>query len=133
MVGVVKKVRDTAGKLVKAKHTALFGKRKAINPLIRKLHLGAGINTSHIERINGTCRGCVGRLARRTRDVSRRHTPLQASLTLWRDVYNWVRVHGSLSGATPAMAIALARCFLAGRRLSTKRHESTRRRIVIHQ
>lgn len=33
---------------------------------------------------------------------------LQWSLWLWRDLYNWVRVHGSLEGRTPAMAAGLS-------------------------
>jgi hypothetical protein len=32
---------------------------------------------------------------------------LQWSLWLWRDLYNWVRPHGSLDGRTPAMALGL--------------------------
>jgi hypothetical protein len=108
MLGIVEKVRDAAGHLIKVRHKALFGRRKQIRRLIRKLKLGAGINTAHIERLNGTCRGCVARLARRTRDVSRRRTPLIHALALWRDVYNWVRPHGSLNGSTPAMAAGLA-------------------------
>ncbi len=32
---------------------------------------------------------------------------LEKQLFLWRDVYNWVRVHGSLGGRTPAMAAGL--------------------------
>jgi hypothetical protein len=33
---------------------------------------------------------------------------LQWSLWLWRDLYNWVRAHGSLEGRTPAMAMGLS-------------------------
>lgn len=107
-VGVVVKVRDAASNLVAVKTRALFGRLKDIRRLIRKLKLGKGINTSHVERHNGTTRGHVGRLARRTRDVSHRRTPLRWSVALWRDVYNWVYAHQALAGATPAMAIGLA-------------------------
>ena len=48
------------------------------------------------------------RLARRPRCVSRDGRRLQWSLWLWRDLYNWVRVHGSLAGRTPAMALGLS-------------------------
>ena len=40
--------------------------------------------------------------------MSRDGRRLQWSLWLWRDLYNWVRVHGSLAGRTPAMAMGLS-------------------------
>ena len=40
--------------------------------------------------------------------MSRDERQLGWSLWLWRDLYNWVRVHGSLEGRTPAMAIGLS-------------------------
>ena len=40
--------------------------------------------------------------------MSRDESRLQWSLWLWRDLYNWVRVHGSLEGRTPAMATGLS-------------------------
>jgi len=108
LVGIVEKVRDAAGNLLRVKTRALFGRRKDIIRKIRKLKLGTGINTSHVERFNGTARGRLARLARRTRDLSRRRTPLAAALSLCRDVYNWVHPHDSLDGATPAVAIGIA-------------------------
>ena len=86
----------------------MFGSLKEIRRLIRKLGIGRDINTAHIERVNGTIRGQVARLGRRTRNGSRRRHPLAWALWLFRDIYNWVRVHGSLNGRTPAMALALA-------------------------
>jgi Integrase core domain len=109
MAGVVEKVRDAAGNLLGVKTHALFGRLKDIRKRIKKFKLGAGINTAHVERFNGTARGRLARLARKTRDVSRRGTPLQAALALCRDIYNWVHPHGALDGATPAMAIGLAK------------------------
>jgi IS1 family transposase len=106
-VGVVVKVRDAASNLVAVKTKALFGRLKDIRRTIRKFKAGKGINTAHVERNNGTTRGHVGRLARKTRDLSRRGTPLRAALALWRDVYNWVYANWALDGLTPAMASGL--------------------------
>jgi hypothetical protein len=106
-VGVVVKVRDAASNLVAVKTKALFGRLKDIRHTIRKLKAGKQINTAHVERNNGTTRGHVGRLARKTRDLSRRRTPLRAGLALWRDVYNWVYPNWALNGLTPAMASGL--------------------------
>lgn len=108
-VGVVEKVRNASGRLLRVRTRALFGAKRRIRRLIKKLKIGRRINTSHLERLNGTVRTQQqARLGRRTRNVSRRGEALQWSLSLWRDLYNWVRVHGSLAGRTPAMALGLA-------------------------
>jgi len=98
LVGVVLKIRDAAGTLLRVRTRALFGLRKDIRRRIRPLGIGQEINTAHIERINGTMRGHVARLGRRTRNGSRRRRTLQWALWLWRDLYNWTRAHASLLG-----------------------------------
>lgn len=107
-VGVVKKIRDARGNLLKVSTKALFGRKRQIEQRIQQLGIGRRINTSHVERLNGTIRGQQARLARRTRNGSHRETLLQYSIWLWRDLYNWTRVHYSLLEATPAMASGLA-------------------------
>jgi len=106
-VGVVKKLRDDRGNLLKVSSKALFGKKRQIEKRIRKLGIGRKINTSHVERLNGTIRGQQARLIRRTRAGSHLEQMLQYSIWLWRDLYNWTRVHYSLLGETPAMALSL--------------------------
>jgi hypothetical protein len=108
LAGVVHKVRDASGRTVRVKAEALFGRLKAIQARVAELGIGTTVNTSHLERLNGTLRCQQARLARRPRCVSRDGRRLQWSLWLWRDLYNWVRVHGSLAGRTPAMAIGLS-------------------------
>jgi len=107
-VGVVKKNRDSRGNLLKVSTKALFGKKKEIEKRIQKLGIGRKINTSHMERLNGTIRGQQARLARRTRNGSHLEIMLQYSIWLWRDLYNWTRVHYSLLDETPAMALGLS-------------------------
>ena len=108
LVGVVQKVRDAAGKLVRVQVKALFGGLRAIRAKVAALGLGAEVNTAHLERLNGTARVQQARLTRRTQSRSRDERWLTWSLQLWRDVYNWVRGHGSLGGRTPAQAQGLA-------------------------
>jgi hypothetical protein len=108
LAGVVHKVRDASGKVVKVRAKALFGRLKAIKARVAELGIGTTVNTSHLERLNGTLRCQQSRLARRPRCVSRDGRRLQWSLWLWRDLYNWVRVHSSLSGRTPAMVTGLS-------------------------
>lgn len=108
LTGVVCKVRDAAGNLLRVRGKALFGRKRDILARIEQCGVGEKINTSHLERLNGTARGQQARLTRRSRAGSRRGRTLRGSLALWRDVYNWIRPHRSLSGRTPAMALALA-------------------------
>jgi hypothetical protein len=109
LVGVVRKLRDDRGNLLRVSTHALFGRLKDIRKRIKKLRIGKTVNTSHIERLNGTMR-CQqqARLARRSRNGSRQTERLQWSMWLWRDAYNWMRVHGSLDGRCPAMVLGLA-------------------------
>lgn len=107
LAGVVEKIRDSRGNLVAVNTRALFGRLKDIHQRIRHLGIGQKINTSHVERLNGTLRGQQARLARRTRNSSRLGSMLQWALWLWRDLYNWTRLHGSLDGRTPAIALGL--------------------------
>ncbi|HUV66665.1 MAG TPA: integrase core domain-containing protein [Sedimentisphaerales bacterium] len=108
LVGIVRKVRDDSGNLVKVSRKAFAGTVKQIEARIRELGIGTRINTSYIERLNGTLRGQQARLTRRTQNGSRRSDLLQKGLHIWRDLYNWIRVHGSLEGRTPAMTLGLA-------------------------
>lgn len=106
-VGVVRKIRDGAGNLLGVQRRALFGSRRQIRQRIQELGIGQDINTSHLERLNGSLRGQQSRLRRRSRSPSRKGEALQASLWLWRDLYNWTRRHSSLRGRSPAMAQGL--------------------------
>lgn len=114
LAGVVKKIRDAKGNLLGVETHGLFGSKKAVTERVRRLGIGETINTSHVERINGTLRGQQARLARRTRAISHRRRFLDWSLQLWRDLYNWTRPHRSLQDpahrrpGTPAMAEGLA-------------------------
>ncbi len=108
LVGVVKKVRDATGNLLGVSTHALFGTKKIIEARIQELGIGQKINTSHVERLNGTLRGQQARLARRSQAGSRLMTMLCYSVMLWRDLYNWVAIHSTL-GCTPAVALGLAR------------------------
>lgn len=107
LAGIVSKLRDATGNLVRVRRKRLFGRLRDIRACIEQLGLGHDVNTAHIERINGTMRTQQTRLARRTRNLSRADIWLQWALSLWRDWYHWIRPHGSLAGRTPAMALGL--------------------------
>jgi hypothetical protein len=109
LAGVVHKVRDAGGNLLRVKTRRLFGRRRDMLEVIERLKLGWRINTSHIERLNGTLRTQQTRLARRTRNVSHDAEALQFALWVWRDLYHWTRLHDSLGKRTPAMSLGLAK------------------------
>ena len=108
-VGVVHKKRDEKGNLLGVKTYARLGRLKDIRQRTGDLEIGRKINTSHLERLNGTIRSrsAVADLARRTRNGSRLEYVLQCGLWLWGDLYNWMRRQGSLAGQTPAVATRL--------------------------
>lgn len=108
LVGLVRKVRDASGNLLRVQTRRLFGRKAEILQEVQRLKLGWRINTAHVERINGTLRTQQTRLARRTRNVSHKEAALAWALSLWRDVYHWTRRHASLAQQTPAMAMGLA-------------------------
>jgi hypothetical protein len=106
LAGVVKKIRNDSGRLLGVQTRALFGRKKDLRRRIKALHIGEEINTSHLERLNGTMRSQQARLGRRTRSISQADEHLQRSLWLWRDFYNWIDAHATLR-RTPAMAQGL--------------------------
>ncbi len=82
----MKKLRNAAGRVVKLRARALFGRKKAIRQRVVERGIDRQVNTSRLERLNGTRQGQHARLARRTRRVSRGELWLEWSL--WRNVYN---------------------------------------------
>lgn len=108
MIGIVRKPRDERGHLLGIKPKRLCGRLRDIHQHLEQHRAGCQINTSHIERLNGTCRTQQARLTRRTRTGTVEVDLLRASLWLWRDLYGWTRRHASLGQRTPAMAIGLA-------------------------
>jgi uncharacterized protein YlbG (UPF0298 family) len=108
LVNVVRKIRNSRGRLQEVTRYVLFGRLKDIERRIRRLKIVKQINVSHLERLDGTLRGQQTRLARRTRNGSRLSCALQWSLWLWRDLYHWVHVHGSLNRQTRAVCVGLA-------------------------
>lgn len=88
LVGVVEKLRDAQGHLRKVSRKALSGTVRQIETRVRELGIGRRITTAHLERFNGTLRGRQCRLARRTRQISRRSDLLQEMLWIFRDIYN---------------------------------------------
>jgi hypothetical protein len=108
MIGFVHKERDSSGRILSMKPRRYCGRLKDIKQCLAAHGAGRHINTGHIERLNGTLRTQQARLARRTRNRTVKVENLQSALWLWRDLYNWTRIHGTLQHRTPATASGLA-------------------------
>ncbi len=100
-------------------HRAVQGTLEAITAAIVASGGGTTINTSYIERLNGTFRGALAALVRRGRAIAHREAMLSAGMWLVGTAYNFCWEHESLrlettapSGRkwqelTPAMAAGL--------------------------
>jgi transposase-like protein len=88
------------------------GTEAEVAALLERTQGGGVLNTSFIERLNGTFCSRLARLGRRTRAGARQIGALQARMYLVGTVYNFCTPHASLQTAdghrrTPAMAAGL--------------------------
>jgi len=100
-------------RLVAVERRLAQGSAAAAAALITACHGGSGLNTSYIERLNGTFRSRLARLGRRTRHGARQQRRLHAAMYLVGTVYNFCSWHASLVSETgrqrtPAMAAGLS-------------------------
>lgn len=67
----------------------------------------AQVSTSLLERLNGTLRGHVSPMHRKTRAFAKQRTTLDLHVQLFKSYYNLCLPHASLHGRTPAQAAGL--------------------------
>lgn len=67
----------------------------------------AQVSTSLLERLNGTLRGHVSPMHRKTRAFAKHRTTLELHVQLFKSYYNLCLAHSSLDGQTPAQAAGL--------------------------
>ena len=107
----VVKVRDKTGHVVEVSRRVVFGGPRRFGKQLRLRQLGETIQTACMERWDGTLRGLVAPLRRRTRCVSWIATRHRGRIWLLVSLYNFVMPHKSLrqgrTRRTPAMAIGL--------------------------
>ena len=101
------------GRVVKVERTVVFGDPERIVQRLADSPVSRRVNTSFVERHNGTLRQSCRRLTRKTNGFSKEQPPLAAHLEVCRAYYHWVRPHGGLrvktrdgkhQERTPAMA-----------------------------
>jgi hypothetical protein len=106
-------------RLVDVTRQVAHGAEAALAPLVAATQGHGGLNTSYIERLNGTFRSRLARLGQRTRYGARQPYRLHAAMYLVGTVYNFCTPHASLTlvdqwgrRRTPAMAAGLTdRCW----------------------
>lgn len=90
----VRKIRKNQ-RVVRIERHIVFG--APLDVLVRLQSSGNGnIHTSYIERFNGTIRGCLARLVRRTLNFSKQLVMHTASIDIFQAWYNFVKPHQSL-------------------------------------
>ena len=91
----VQKTREK-GKVVKVEKCIVYGDEKRIEEKIAKSP-GKTINTSYIERFNGTVRQHDSHLRRKSLTFAKEKPHLEARLAIFVLFYNCIRPHGTLS------------------------------------
>jgi len=110
---VVHKTREK-GKVVKVERRIVFGEEKRIDEKIAQSP-GKKINTSYIERVNGTMRQTDSHLRRKSQTFAKEMPHFKAKLAVVILMYNCIRPHNTLSKnpdktytpRTPALAANL--------------------------
>ena len=92
---VVHKTREK-GKVVKVERRVVYGDEKRIDSKIA-MSPGKKINTSYIERANGTLRQTDSHLRRKSQTFAKKMPHLKAKLAVIILMYNCVRPHNTLS------------------------------------
>lgn len=94
----VHKTREN-GKVVKVEKRIVFGDRKRIEEKIAESP-GKTVNTSYIERFNGTARQNDAHLRRKSMTFAKEMPYFKARLAIMVLFYNCIRAHGTLSKNT---------------------------------
>jgi IS1 family transposase len=86
-------------KLVRVERQILCGEKDTFRTRLKEVGLTGQINTSFVERINLTLRGCISKLTRRTWGLAQFIPELVEHIEWWRVYYHFVRYHESLKVA----------------------------------
>jgi hypothetical protein len=92
---VVHKTREK-GRVVKVERRIVYGVEKRIDQKIAQSP-GKKINTSYIERVNGTLRQTNSHLRRKSQTFAKEMPHFKARLAVIVLMYNFIKIHNSLS------------------------------------
>lgn len=109
LYATVEKIKNGAGKVVEVNRNVVHGASEAVAQIIQDSPVSQTINTSFVERLNGTFRSYCSRLVRRTYAFSKSSINHDAHIQVVTSFYNFVSPHRTLTKqhgrkTTPAMA-----------------------------
>ena len=117
LYGIVRKIKNGRGQVVKTIRKIVCGSPEGIEEILQNSTVSHVLNTSFVERINGTFLTFCSRLTRKTYKFSRKAENHDAHISIITTYYNFVKPHSTLSKLfnaemTPAVAIGITdHCF----------------------
>lgn len=117
LYGIVKKIKDTSGKVIGKIRQVVRGSAVAVQQILEQSPVSYVLNTSFVERINGTFRAFCSRLVRKAYSFSKSPIYHDCHIVIVTAYYNFVKPHRTLSEnsdkrTTPAMAARITdHCF----------------------
>lgn len=106
----VHKTREN-GKVVAISEKIVFGDEKEIRKILEESPVSNVINTSFVERQNGTVRSKVSRLVRNTYSFSKKYERHNAHLTIYFVYYNLIWLHSRLKKTAAWLADIVDKAF----------------------
>jgi IS1 family transposase len=112
LYGIIKKIKDSSGKTIGKIRKVVHGEEARVQQFIEQSPVSKVINTSFIERMNGTFRTYCSCLIRKTYKFSKNSYNHDCHITLVTCYYNFIKSHRTLSKnfqkkTTPAMAVKI--------------------------
>ena len=107
--GIVKRIKDATGNVIGIVRRVAHGSVEIVQEILARSPVSTVLNTSFVERLNGTFRTYCSRLIRRTYKFSKKTSNHDCHVTLVTTYYNFVKPHRTLNKnfqkkTTPAMA-----------------------------
>ena len=109
---IVEKIKDGSGHVIQVIRNVVHGDPALVNRVIQESPVSSTINTSFVERLNGSFRTFCSRLVRKSYTFSKFAFYHDAHIQIIEVYYNFVKPHRTLSKqysqkTTPAMAAGL--------------------------
>ena len=109
LYGIIKKIKDDSGRVIGKMRKVVHGSVATVQQIIKDSPVSHVLNTSFIERVNGTYRCYCSRLTRKTYKFSKNSIKHDSHILLVTIYYNLVKPHRTLTKnyqtkTTPAIA-----------------------------
>lgn len=99
------------GKVVKVTEEIVFGNEKEIREILEASPVSNRINTSIVERMNGTTRAKVSPMVRNSYSFCKKVEMLEAQLTIYFAYYNLIWIHSRLKRTAACLAGLVSKAY----------------------